>query len=597
MKLIDNLTIERRVTLDDPIDVQLHGFCDASQSGDGGCFYVRSRDKFGNTRVRLLCAKSRVAPLKDTTIPRLELCGALTLARLYREVRTADGLKPDKITFWSDSMIILGWLKRDSGTLKIYTANRVREIQEICEGITWRHVRSEDNPEDALSRGQLPRDFLKNKVWFHGPSWLERPEAEWPVPTEREILELPDVKRLSVLTTRIESGSIFQRFSSYTRLLKIVAQCRRWLKTNSYKGELSTAEITETERRVLKFVQDEQFHAERERLKTAGGVKSTKLAVLNPILDKEGLIRVGGRLRNANLSFHEKCPILLPSHHHVTDLIIRRLHEQNFHAGIQTTPYALRQRFWLLDGKNQVRRIVRHCVRCIRFRASGIQYKMGDLPSSRVQEATAFSHVGVDFFGPIYAKEKKHRNKGRVKIYGCIFICMTIKAVHIELVSDLTTDAFLAAFRRFVSRRAVPTHIYSDNGTNFVGANNQLRELYALIESKEYKTKVHNFAVDHRISWHFNPPLSPHFGDPNDVTALTPVHFLVERPITTLPEEDYAKTPANRLSSWKHITKSVVTFKCGYVRLTDLGVGSTGNHKDLGHWNEPMGSQECDSWG
>ncbi|XP_015189943.1 PREDICTED: uncharacterized protein LOC107073759, partial [Polistes dominula] len=101
------LTIERRITLDDPIDVQVHGFCDVSQSGYGGCLYLRSRDKFGNTYVRLLCAKGRVAPLKDTTIPRLELCGALTLARLYREVRTADGLKPDKITFWSDSMIVL----------------------------------------------------------------------------------------------------------------------------------------------------------------------------------------------------------------------------------------------------------------------------------------------------------------------------------------------------------------------------------------------------------------------------------------------------------------------------------------------------------
>ncbi|XP_015187776.1 PREDICTED: uncharacterized protein LOC107072395 [Polistes dominula] len=278
------------------------------------------------------------------------------------------------------------------------------------------------------------------------------------------------------------------------------SRCRRWLKTNPYRGEVSTAEITETERRVLKIVQDEQFHAERERLKTAGGVKSTRLAALNPILNEEGLIRVGGRLRNANLSFHEKCPILLPSHHHVTDLIIRKLHEQNFHAGIQTILYALRQRFWLLDGKNQVRRIVRHCVRCIRFRASGIQYKTGNLPSSRVQEATAFSHVGVDFFGPIYAKEKKYRNKGRVKIYGCIFLCMTIKAVHIELVSDLTTDVFLAAFRRFVSRKTIPTHVYSDNGTNFVRANNQLKKLYALIESDENKTKVHDFAVDCKIS-------------------------------------------------------------------------------------------------
>ncbi|XP_043497325.1 uncharacterized protein LOC122521010 [Polistes fuscatus] len=180
---------------------------------------------------------------------------------------------------------------------------------------------------------------------------------------------------------------------------------------------------------------------------------------------------------------------------------------------------------------------------------------MGDLPRSRVQETIAFSHTGVDFFGPLYVKEKKYRNKGRVKVYGCIFVCMCIKAVHIELVSDLTTDAFLAAFRRFTGRRAIPSHVYSDNGTNFVGANNQLRELYALIESEEYKTKIHNYATDQRISWHFNPPLSPHFGDPNDATALTPAHFLVGRPLNMLPEENYENTPINRLSSWKHITK------------------------------------------
>ncbi|XP_043498687.1 uncharacterized protein LOC122521991 [Polistes fuscatus] len=358
LTLVDNLTIERRLTADNYSELQIHGFCDASQVGYGGSLYVRSRDRVGNIHVRLLCAKSRVAPLKDTTIPRLELCGALTLARLYREVRTSCGLKPNKIIFWSDSMIVLGWLKRSSNTLKLYAANRVREIQDICVGITWRHVRTENNPANALSRGQLPREFIKNDSWFHGPSWLRRPESEWPTQVEIKIDELPEIKKLSVFMTRIEPGSIFQRFSSYTRLLKTIARCRRWIKTNLYRGEISTAEIIDTELQILRLVQDEQFRDEKKKLIDTGEIKTTRLAALNPIIDETGLIRVGGRLRNANLPFQEKCPILLPSRHDVTDLLIRKFHEQNFHAGIQTTLYAMRQRFWTLDGKNQVRKII-----------------------------------------------------------------------------------------------------------------------------------------------------------------------------------------------------------------------------------------------
>jgi len=144
---------------------------------------------------------------------------------------------------------------------------------------------------------------------------------------------------------------------------------------------------------------------------------------------------------------------------------------------------------------------------------SGIARRVAHLPKSRVEDrVTPFYHTGVDFFGPMFVKEKKWRNRGRVKVYGCVFICMSVRAVHIEIVSDLSTEAFLAALRRFMGRRAIPAHIYSDNGTNFVGTNRQLRELHALIESNNFKTRINEFATSKRITWHFNPPLSPHFG-------------------------------------------------------------------------------------
>ena len=266
--------------------------------------------------------------------------------------------------------------------------------------------------------------------------------------------DLPGLKNVVCLITQVEnSNELFEKFSSYSRLVRVIARCLRFLRANPYKGAIEAQEFFEAEKRVIKIIQKSKLSEEFKRLRGRNNNKGGNLAALCPFIDEESLLRVGGRLERANIAFSRKHPIILPSRHHVTDLIIREIHEKLFHAGIQSTLYTIRHKFWLLDGKNQVRKIVRNCVRCIRFRARPVQYKMADLPEPRVEEAVPFFHTGTDFFGPLLAKEKKHRNRSSIKVYGCVFICMSTKTVHFEIVGDLTTDSFLAAFKRFIGRR------------------------------------------------------------------------------------------------------------------------------------------------
>jgi len=599
---LDTISLERKLLVTECNDIQIHGFCDASEIGYGACIYIRSSNNLGCVKVRLACAKSRVAPLKTVSIPRLELCGALLLARLFRETKYALELKINKVFFWCDSTVVLHWLKTSPHLLKTYVANRVVVIQELTSSHVWRHVGSGDNPADAISRGQLPRVFASNKIWFAGPSWLTKFDHEWPSEVTHSI-HVPELKRNICLASINNEFNILYRFSSYLKTINVVAYCLRFRKKNKNIGLLSRHEFNEAEIRILRLLQAEKFHNEIKRLNMRSKEKS-KLANLNPFLDENGLIRVGGRLQKADLSFTQKHPILLPNRHHLTDCIIRETHEKHYHTGIQTTLYFIRQRFWLTDGRNQVRKIVRKCIRCFRFNADTIQYKMGNLPAVRVRAAIPFAHTGVDFCGPFFIKEKKFRNRKRIKVYICIFVCLSVKALHLEIVSDLASEGFIAALRRFASRRGLPEHIYSGNGSNFVGANNKLKELYILLNSEYHKTLVNKFAVQHRITWHFIPPVAPHFGglwessvklfkhhfkrvvgeslftfeelntfvvevegilnsrpitsissDPNDLLVLSPAHCLIGKALTSLPESDLLSVPDNRLSTWQHITK------------------------------------------
>ena len=438
LKDMTDIVIPRHLLIDKSREIQLHGFCDASLKGYGACIYLRSINSAETILVRLICSKSRVAPVKsteapsDVTIPRLELCAAHLLARLYNETIAALPLKIDRKIFWSDSTIVLQRLKKSPQSLPTFEANRVRGIQTLEREIEWRHVRSQDNPADSLSRGQYPIEFSHNNMWFSGPKWLGRSESLWPSHEHQTNTLIENSGDTCLFTSKNkdkfkETSDIFKRFSSYSTLINALTYCYRFRLSNNYRGFINVKERAETEIKVLRLIQKEQFGDQIDTLVKSKPLKNGKLKSLAPFIDQNGLLRVGGRLINAKLTYEEKHPVLLPTRYYVTDLIIKEAHFNYHHAGIQSTLFYLRHKFWLLDGKNQVRKIVRNCLVCLRHRPNPIQYQMANLPAYRVNAASAFLCTGVDFFGPMYIKEKKFRNRVKLKSYGCVFICMSTK--------------------------------------------------------------------------------------------------------------------------------------------------------------------------
>ncbi|XP_065091051.1 uncharacterized protein LOC135712014 [Ochlerotatus camptorhynchus] len=479
LPVVNQIRKPRCAFQDEAVTIELHGFSDASKRAYGAVVYIRSINKDGTIFVNLVASKSRVAPLKPSTIPRLELCGALLLADLVRKVVSAMQIRFDVVKLWCDSQIVLCWLKKSPLALNQFVANRFAAIVELTQDYQWGYIQSDDNPAD---------EFMVE--WFtvimEFPSNIGDPE-------HLEESAIPEVKSAVVLAVmKCCPAIVLDRLSNYMRMQRAWVYVHRYIDIKVHKkqgfGDISADEIKKAEASILSVLQRECFGDLRKALHS-NSIQRHPLRNLAPFLGDDGLIRVGGRLKYSAIPYDGKHQVLLPEKHHVTEAIIRGLHLEHFHVGQNGLLAIVRERYWPVRVRVAIKKIVSNCQVCARQRhIPGGQF-MGNLPESRVNPAPPFSKVGIDYAGPFMLKLGGRSTK-LYKAYVVVFVCMAVKAIHFELVSSLSTETFIAALQRFSSRRGLPSNIHSDNATTFVGANHELAALKELFEDQQHQLKV-----------------------------------------------------------------------------------------------------------
>lgn len=593
-------------------DFSLLGFCDASGKAHGAVVYIKVPGA-----VYLVTSKSKVNPIREKqTLPRLELLGAVLLAQLIAAVKAALPHEPRSIHCFTDSEIVLCWLSNPALKFKVFVGARVEKIIALTGRECWRHVRSEENIADVVSRGTTTDKFLELSAWWSGPEWASRDVSEFPnkeinvISTNHlstiELVESDDermnssddVETLSVhiaLSVNIEFDArqlqLINKIDSWLKLVRIIAYCLR-VGVREKASHLTVPELRRGEERIVQLVQRVSFEEYHTLLKKKE-ILTGSLRSLSPFLDENGVMRVGGRLQNSRLPYGQKHPMILPKHHHVTTLLVRFAHAFTLHGAISEVMAFLRQKYWIVGMKDAVRKEVSKCMTCVPYSAKPLGQQMGSLPAVRVTPAAAFQNTGIDFAGPLKIRANMLRRATVLKAYLCIFVCLVTKAIHIEVVSDLTTKAFMAALKRFFARRGYCNHIYSDNGKTFLGAKGKLSEEERALQGF-FENQLCGELAKFSVQWHFIPPYSAWFGglweagvkstkyhlkrmtdqlltfeelttivtqiegilnsrplcpmsdDPTDLEYLTPAHFLIGRILNMLPEREL---PVEKISS------------------------------------------------
>ena len=495
---------------------QLHHFSDASERGYGAVSYLRMIGEDGSIHCAFVMSKSRVAPTRSVTIPRLELCAAVLSVKLDVLIRRELDIDISRSVFWTDSTVVLHYIYSDNKRFQTFVANRVAVIHSSSVPSQWRHIGTNLNPADDVSRGLRAEALMGNTRWFNGPPFLWESEDKWPenhlaissVPEESLEVKQGPVVYITEVDDCDVFDRIFQRRSSWFKLKRDVAYILRMkqllrdkasnLQPQDMPRRITVSELDNAELQIIRYVQIFMFPNEVKLLNARQKVpKSSALYRLEPVMGIDKAVRVGGRLPHH--------PVILPHRHAVSDLVIRHFHVSSAHSGREHTLSEVRRHFWIVRARPAVRRVLRECTLCRHRDAKPVEQRMADLPDDRISAGGApFSCVGIDLFGPFAVK----RGRSAVKRYGCIFTCLKIRAVHIEVVHSLDTDSFINALQRFICRRGSVKEIRSDNGSNFTAAEKELRTAL----NQWNHTRIDDTLRQKGIQWRFNPPAASHMG-------------------------------------------------------------------------------------
>ena len=498
---------------------------------------------------------------------------------------------------------MLQYIRNQTRRFHRFVATRLEEIHEHTTPDQWNHVPGVLNPADDGSHGLSIEVFQPGCRWWSGPEFLQRSQEHWPhcdvgdiAEDDKEAITLKASQNALTASTDSPLDELMRKFSSWPRLVQNVSWLIRFVHfvkskcsvpTTANRGKIRLAETLAASTAIVKTVQRQYFQEELKALESARPIKkNSRLSTLCPVLI-DGLICVGGRLRHAPVASQAIHPFVIPSEHPIALLLIRHQHEILGHAGREHVLSMLRQKYWILNASALTRQILHNCIACRKRHEGVMNQMMGDLPRPRLTpHEPPFTYTGVDFFGPFHVK----RGRGTEKVYGCIFVCLTSRAIHIEDVGSLETDAFIQALRRFICILGAAKEIWSNNGTNFTGGERELRASIQDLDHRIIQRSMHEKDVEWYcqplVKWHFQPPTASnmsgvwerlirsvrntmkailgHPHDPSDREPITPSHLLLQWQGMSLPPGAFQDEDLHSRKQWRR--GQLLSNHCPYCR-------------------------------
>ncbi|XP_055604271.1 uncharacterized protein LOC129752524 [Uranotaenia lowii] len=496
--------------------IQLHVFVDGSENAYSAVAYFRIIDR-DQVRCSLITSKAKVAPLKPMSIPRIELQAAVIGSRLIQTVESLHTIPIAKKFLWTDSCTVLSWIQSDARKFRQFVAFRIGEILEHTRPDQWRWVPTKQNVADEATKWLNGPSLDSKSRWFKGPGFLYLSEEQWPkqskhVETVEEIRPMHLHKEIV-----FDSPIAFENFSKWERLLRTMSYMLHWRNIVRHRNKtaegLTQEDFQSAERTIWNMVQRETYPDEMILLgeaeipeKSCRKIeKNSPIRKLTPFLDKWGVLRMQSRIElSPCVPYDMKYPIILPKTHRVTQLLVDWYHRKYAHGNSETIVNEIRQRFHISNLRAVVQRAAKNCCWCKVYKARPEAPRMAPLPEDRLTAGgKPFSVVGIDYFGPYNIKI----GRSRVKRWVALFTCLVVRAVHLEAVTSLSTESCKLAIRRFIARRGPPAKIYTDNGTNFLGASRELEDQIVAINQG-----LASIYTDAETQWCFIPPVTPHMG-------------------------------------------------------------------------------------